>query len=130
MSGRTGYGDETWRLALEGDVDGLERAAELLLDPGGVGYDGHRARAFARAVRGDVEGGLAELNEGWTDEWPFPSVYAADVARVRFLAGDYAAALEGLHLALRGADRVDADVGRLAKECVRRDKRLLRRALV
>src|SRR3954471_14000391 len=128
---RRAYGDETWRLALAGDVAGLRRVAEVLQgEAPDEGYDAYRARAFALAVEGRAPRALEELNEGWTDEWPFPSAYAADVARVRFLAGDYAAALDGLHLALRGADRVDADVGRLAKECVRRDKRLLRLALV
>jgi len=128
---RRALGDETWRLALAGDAPALRRVAELLQGAAGEeSYDAHRARAFALAVEGRSAAGLGELNEGWTEDWPFPSAYAADIARVRFLAGDYAEALDALHLSLRGADRVDADVARLAKECVRRDKRLLRRALV
>jgi hypothetical protein len=123
MSGRTGFGDETWRLALAGDVAALERVAGLLLDPNGLGYDGHRARAFARAVGGDIDGALAELNEGWTEEWPFPSAYAADVARVRFLGGDYPHALEALRLASRSADVLDPAVPELALACVRRAPR-------
>jgi hypothetical protein len=119
MSGRTGFGDETWRLALAGDVAALDRAAELLLDSNGLGYDGHRARAFSRAVAGRVDDALAELNEGWTEEWPFPSAYAADVARVRFLAGDYPHALEALRLASRSADVLDPAVPELALACVR-----------
>ena len=128
---RRAYGDETWRLALAGDVAGLHRVADLLQgEAAEESYDAHRARAFALAVEGCAPRGLEELNEGWTEEWPFPSAYAADIARVRFLAGEYAGALDALHLALRGADRLDADAARLAKECVRRDKRLMRRALV
>jgi hypothetical protein len=120
---RTGFGDETWRLALDGDVPALEGVAELLLDPSGLGYEGHRARAFARAIEGGIDAALAELNEGWTDEWPFPSAYAADVARVRFLAGDYALALEALRLASRSADVLDPAVPELALACVRRAPR-------
>jgi hypothetical protein len=128
---RRAYGDETWRLALAGEVPALRRVAELLQgEAGEASYEAHRARAFALAVEGRAPRGLEELNEGWTEDWPFPSAYAADVARVRFLAGDYAGALDALHLALRAADRVDAEVARLAQECVRRDKRLLRRGLV
>jgi hypothetical protein len=125
MSGRTGYGDETWRLALAGDVDALERVSDLLRgdDPGALGYDTHRARAFARAVEGRVDEALAELNEGWTEEWPFPSAYATDVARVRFLAADYTHALEALRLAARSADVLDPAVPALAVACVERAPR-------
>jgi hypothetical protein len=124
MPGRTGFGDETWRLALIGDVAALERAGALLLsdgaDHGGLGYDGHRALAFALAVAGRVDDALAELNEGWTEEWPFPSAYAADVARVRFLGGDYRHAIDALRLASRSADVLDPAVADLAVDCVRR----------
>lgn len=122
---RRGFGDETWRLALAGDVPALERAGELLLagDHGGLGYDGHRALAFARAVDGRVDAALAELNEGWTEEWPFPSAYAADVARVRFLAGDLPHALDALRLAARSAETLDPAVPQLAVACVLREKR-------
>jgi hypothetical protein len=123
VSVRTGYGDETWRLALEGDVDALERVGDLLSGDGEVSYDGHRARAFAAVVGGDMERALAELNEGWTEEWPFPAAYAADVARVRFLGGDYSHALDALRLAVRSADVLDPAVPELTLECVRRAPR-------
>src|ERR687888_161677 len=104
MTARRGYGDETWRLARARDSAALHRAADLLLEgePGGLDYDGHRARAFALAVEGRVDDALAELNEGWSEEWPFPAAYAADIARVRFLVGDYADALDALQLSVRG----------------------------
>lgn len=123
---RRGFGDETWRLALEGDAASLYRAAELLDD---LDYESHRARAFARAVEGDRDEALAELNEGWTEEWPFPSAYATDVARIRYLAGDYEDALGALQLAVRGAERVEPGVPELATQCVRRSPRLWWRAL-
>jgi hypothetical protein len=123
---RRGFGDETWRLALEGDAVSLHRAAELL---GDLEYESHRARAFARAVEGDRDAALAELNEGWTEEWPFPAAYATDVARVRYLAGDYEDALGALLLAVRGAERIEPGVPELASDCVRRSPRLWGRAL-
>jgi hypothetical protein len=130
MTARRGYGDETWRLAQVGDAPSLHRAADLLLrDPDDLNYEGHRARAFALAVEGSADDALAQLNEGWTDDWPFPSAYATDVARVRFLTGDYGKALDALLIATRGAERVDGAVAALASECVRRDPTLLGRAL-
>lgn len=130
MSRRTEFGDGTWRLALEGDVAGLDRAAGLLIGGDGeLDYDGHRARAFARAVEGDVDDALAELNEGWTDEWPFPSAYATDVARVYYLAGDERQALEALLLAARSAEVLDPSVPALAVDCVRRAPAARRAAL-
>jgi hypothetical protein len=128
VSARTGFGDETWRLAREGDAPGLERAAAMLLE-GAVLYEGHRARAFALAVQGRADDALAELNAGWTDEWPFPSVYALDVARVRYLAGELDEALAALTLAVRGSERVDPAVAELAAACVRRSRRCWARAL-
>jgi len=130
-SARRGYGDETWRLALARDSAALHRAAELLLegDPGDLNYDGHRARAFALAVEGRTDEALGQLNEGWAEEWPFPAAYAADIARVRFLVGDYATALDALQLSVRGADRLEPAVAELAPECVRREKGLWRRGL-
>jgi hypothetical protein len=128
--GRRGFGDEIWRLAREGDTASLQRVAELLLgDDGGLDYDAHRARAFALAVQGDGDGALAELNEGWTEEWPFPSAYATDVARVRYLAGDYEDALGALQLAVRGAEQIEPGLPELASDCVRRSRRLWLRAL-
>ena len=106
MATRRGFGDETWRLANEGDVAALYRAADLLIE-GDLSYDGHRARAFGLAVEGKVDDALAELNDGWTEEWPFPAQYAADTARVRYLAGDYERSLGALQLAAHGADRLD-----------------------
>jgi hypothetical protein len=131
MAERRGFGDETWRLALAGDSAGLERAADLLLegDPSSLHYEGHRARAFSLALAARTAEALAELNEGWTEEWPFPAAYAADIARVRFLAGDYARALDALQLSVRGADRLDPAVAELTPESVRRDRRLWRAGL-
>lgn len=122
MSSRRGYRDETWRLARAGDAPGLYRAAGLLLagESGGLDYDGHRARAFALALEGDVDEALAELNEGWTEDWPFPAAYAADTARVRYLAGDYERALGALQLAVHGADRLDPAIAELASAVVAR----------
>ena len=126
MSPRRGYGDETWRLALARDAAGLRGAADLLFrgDPAGLDYDGHRARAFAFAVDGRLAEALDELNEGWTEEWPFPAAYAADIARVRFLVGDYEHALDALQLSVCGAERLEPAVAELTPACVRRDKRL------
>ena len=94
-----------WRLACARDATALHRAADLLLrDPTGLEYEGHRARAFALAVEQRVNDALTELNEGWTDEWPFPAAYATDVGRVRYLAGDYDQSLSALQLAIRGAE--------------------------
>ena len=128
MSTRTGFGDETWRLATEGDAEALHRAADLLIE-GELQYDGHRARAFALAVEGNVDAALAQLNEGWTEEWPFPTQYAADTARVRYLAGDYERSLGALQLAAHGADRLDPSVAELVAAVVARAPRLRFRAV-
>lgn len=131
MSARRGYGDETWRLALARDSVALHCAADLLLEGEAVefNYGGHRARAFALAVEGRVDDALEQLNEGWTEDWPFPAAYAADIARVRFLVADYAKALDALQLSVRGADRLESAVAELTPECVRREKALWRRGL-
>jgi hypothetical protein len=131
VSARRGFGDETWRLAQQGDAAALHRAAALLLQGDGseLDYDGHRARAFALAIEGRTADGLRELNEGWTEDWPFPAAYAADIARLRFLAGDYDKALDALQLSTRGADRIEPAVAELTPECVRRDRRLWTHAL-
>jgi hypothetical protein len=125
---RRGFGDETWRLAWEGDAAALQRAAGLLLE-GDLAYDAHRARAFALALEGDADAALAQLNDGWTEDWPFPAAYAADAARVRYLAGDYARALGALRLAVHGADRLDPAVAELAAAVVARAPGLRFRAL-
>jgi hypothetical protein len=131
VSERKGYGDETWRLARAGDAPALYRAADLLLqgDPGDLNYDGHRARAFAFALEDRVDDGLAELNEGWTEDWPFPAAYAADTARVRYLAGDYERALGALQLAVHGADRLDPAIAELVSLVVSRAPGLRIRAV-
>jgi hypothetical protein len=131
MRPRRGYGDETWRLARAGDVASLHRAAGLLLggDAGPLDYDGHRARAFALALEGDVDDALAELNEGWSEEWPFPAAYAADTARVRYLAGDYERSLGALQLAVHGADRLDPQIAELVAAVVKHAPRLRLRAM-
>jgi hypothetical protein len=130
VGGRTGFLDETWRLALAGEATELRRAAELLLagEATGFEYDGHRAQAFALAVEGRLDDALAQLNEGWSEEWPFPEAYAADTARVRYLAGDYERSLVALKLAVRGAERVDPTVADLARLVARREPRLRLRA--
>jgi hypothetical protein len=124
------YGDEAWRLALAGDAERLRGVSvSLVAGDGDPGYEGHRALAFALAVESSTDAALAELNEGWTEDWPFPAAYAADIARVRFLVGDYAAALDALGLSVSGADRVEGAVLELLPACVRRDPSLWRRAL-
>jgi hypothetical protein len=131
VSVRKGFGDEAWRLAQAADIDSLHRAAELLLegDPGGLLYDGHRARAFAFALEGRVDDALAELNEGWTEDWPFPAAFATDAARVRYLAGDYEESLGALRLAVHGADRLDPAISELASALVAHAPKLRLRAV-
>jgi hypothetical protein len=131
VSVRRGFGDETWRLATEADRAALHRAADLLLegDPGGLFYDGHRARAFALALEGRVDEALGQLNMGWTEDWPFPAAYAADTARVRYLAGDYEHALGALRFALHGADRIDPAIADLVTSLVARAPKLRLRAI-
>jgi hypothetical protein len=131
VSVRRGFGDESWRLARDADTVGLHRAAELLLegDPGGLLYDGHRARAFALAIEGHVDDALAQLNEGWTEDWPFPAAYAADTARVRYLAGDYEHALDALQLAVHGVERLDPATSELVSDVVARAPKLRLRAI-
>jgi hypothetical protein len=131
MSVRRGFGDETWRLAEAGDIEALHGAADLLLqgDPGGLLYDGHRARAFALALDGRVDDALAELNEGWTDDWPFPAAYATDTARVRYLAGDYEHSLGALQLAVHGADRLDPAISELVAAVVAHAPKLRLKAI-
>ena len=130
MSARRGFGDETWRLAQAGDAEALRRAADLLLtEPLDLAYEGHRARAFSLAVEQKAAEALDVLNEGWTAEWPFPAAYALDVARIRYLAGDYEPALEAVRLALGGAERVDSAAVELAAACVFRRRSLWAKAL-
>jgi hypothetical protein len=131
VSARQGFGDESWRLAKDGDTGALHRAADLLLtgEPAGLFYDGHRARAFALALEGRVDDALAQLNEGWTEEWPFPAAYAADTARVRYLAGVYEESLGALQLAVNGSDRLDPALAELASAVVARAPSLRLRAI-
>jgi len=131
VSARRGFGDESWRLAKDADTAALNHAADLLLegDPAGLFYDGHRARAFALALEDCVDDALAELNEGWTEDWPFPAAYAADTARVRYLAGDYEQSLGALELAVHGADRLDPAIAELASAVVARAPALRLRAI-
>jgi hypothetical protein len=130
VSARRGFGDETWRLAEAGDAEALRRAAELLLaEPLGLAYEGHRARAFALAVEGQGAAALDVLNEGWTDDWPFPTAYALDVARVHYLARDHDRALDALSLAVRSVERTDGSGADLAAACVRRRPSLCVKAL-
>jgi hypothetical protein len=128
---RKAFGDETWRLARVADVAGLRRVADLLLegDTGDLNYDGHRARAFALAIEGRVDDALAELNEGWSEDWPFPAAYAADTARVRYLAGDYEQSLGALSLAVHGADHLDPAISELVSAVVVQAPKLRFRAV-
>ena len=89
-------------------------------------YGERRRRAFRLAVDGDRRAALAELTEGWTEAVPNPGDYVADVARVRYLAGDYEQALVALGI-VRGD--VSREMAPLAIDCVRRDRRLWRAAL-
>ncbi|MBA3844772.1 MAG: hypothetical protein H0X39_19500 [Actinobacteria bacterium] len=131
MSLRRVFGDETWRLARSGDAPALHLAADLLRDgdPNAHGYDGHRARAFALALEGDLDGGLAELRAGRTDDWPFPAALAADRTRVRYLAGDLERALEELRPAVRGVRRLDPEISDLVSALVVRAPQLRLRAV-
>src|SRR5438105_6687769 len=112
---RSGYRDEMWRLATAGDVASLVRAA-LLVD----GYDASRARAFALAIEGRLADALTELRAGSAEDWPFPAASAADVARVRYLAGDDRGALASLAETARAAERLDPAVAELATAVARR----------
>lgn len=128
MRERRGFADESWRLALAGDTVALDRAAALL-DRDEPTYDGHRARAFALSVRGDVDGALAELDDARTEDWPFRAAYAADIARVLYLGGAWERSLEALREAARGSDRLDPTVADLVVAVVRRAPRLRLRGL-
>lgn len=130
MGARRGFGDETWRLARAGEAEALRRAADLLLaEPLELPYEGHRARAFALAVEGRAAEALDELNAGWTEDWPFPHLYALDVARVWHLAGDHERALDAIRIAVRGAARLDGSAAELAMSCVWHRRRLWSKAL-
>jgi hypothetical protein len=131
VSARKGFGDETWQLAKAADAAALHRVADLLLagEPAGLFYEGHRARAFALALEGRVDDALAELNEGWTEDWPFPAAYASDTARVRYLGGDYEQSLGALQLAVHGSDRLDPAIAELASAVVARAPALRLRAI-
>jgi hypothetical protein len=89
-------------------------------------YGERRRRAFRLAVEGRCDAALAELTEGWTETVPKPGDYVADVARVRYLVGDYEHALVALDV-VRGD--VNREMTPLAIDCVRREKRLWRNAL-
>jgi hypothetical protein len=129
---RVGFGDEIWRLARAGDREALERAADVLGAAAGdePDYDAQRARAFALALGRRGADAVAALEHGWTDDWPFPAAYATDIARVRYLAGEYDEALIALRLAVRGVERhLDESVPELTIACVERSPRVWRRAL-
>ena len=88
-------------------------------------YGERRRRAFRLAVDGECDAALAELTEG-TETAPNSGDYVADVARVRYLVGDYEQALVALDV-VRGD--VNREMTPLAIDCVRRDRRLWRNAL-
>ena len=89
-------------------------------------YDERRRRAFLLAGEGRRDEALAQLTEGWTDGRPDPTAYLADVARVRYLAGDYEQALGALDI---GRGGVGPELMPIAVDCVRRNPRLRRAAL-
>jgi hypothetical protein len=128
MSPRRGYADEVWRLAQARDAAALHRAADLLA-AAELEYDAHRARAFALAIARRLEDALAQLNEGWTEEWPLPAAYAADTARVCYLAGEPERSLAALRLAVHGADRLEPAVAELVRLVVTSAPRLRLRAI-
>ncbi|MFL5925928.1 MAG: hypothetical protein ACJ77E_03225 [Gaiellaceae bacterium] len=124
MSRQKALRDELWRLAKTGDAAALRRAGDVL-----EGYDAHRARAFALALRGRGDDAVAQLEEGAADGWPFPAALAADRARVRFLAGDYQRSLAALEPAVHAADRVDPATADLAADIAAREPALRLRAV-
>jgi hypothetical protein len=128
MSPRRGFGDEIWRLARAGDSAGLERVSDLLADDGEFEYESRRALAFRYALDGRTDQALQELNEGWAEDWPPPSAYAVDVARVHLLVGDCERALSALQLEIRSASH-SPGASEIAAACVRRDPRTWRRGL-
>src|SRR4051812_28879503 len=128
MTPRRGFGDEIWRLARAGDGEGLARAATLLERDAELAYESRRASAFRHALHGETERALADLNEGWSDDWLVPSAYAIDVSRIHFLAGDFSHALTALELEAHTFARW-AGAREIAVECVRRDPSLWRRGL-
>jgi hypothetical protein len=128
MSLRLGLGDEIWRLAGAGDAAGLEHASELLADDGEFDYESRRALAFRYALDGRTDQALAELNEGWAEDWPPPAAYALDVARIHLLAGDCERALSALQLEVRGLSHWSG-VSEVVAACVRRHPRTWRRGL-
>lgn len=128
MTPRRGFGDEIWRLARAGDVRGLQQAADLLTDDAEPGYDGCRALAYRHAVEGRTAEALAQLNAGWADDWPPPSAYALDVARIHLLVGDCTRALAALQLEVHSLSH-GAGVNEIVAGCVRRNPGLWRRGL-
>jgi hypothetical protein len=128
MSLRLGLGDEIWRLAGAGDAGGLEHVSQLLADDGEFEYESRRALAFRHALDGRTDQALAELNEGWAEDWPPPAAYALDVARIHLLVGDCERALSALQLEVRGLSHWSG-VSEIVRDCVRRNPRLWRRGL-
>jgi|SRR5438132_6559956 len=128
MNPRRGFGDEIWRLAGAGDAAGLERVSELLADDGEFDYESRRALAFRHALDGRTHQALAELNEGWAEDWPPPSAYALDVARIHLLVGDCERALSALQLEIHGLSHWSG-ANEIVAACVRRNPRMWRRGL-
>lgn len=128
MTTRRGFGDEIWRLARSGDAEGLGRAATLLERDAELAYESRRAAAFRQALHGETDRALAELNEGWSEDWPVPSAYAIDVSRIHLLAGNCNHALTALELEAHTFVHWFG-VREIAVDCVRRDPALWRRSL-
>ena len=128
MTPRRGYGDEIWRLARAGDAAGLEHVSELLADDGEFDYESRRAMAFRHALEGRTAEALAELNAGWADDWPPPSAYALDVARIHLVVGDCERTLAALQLEVHSLSQWSG-VNEIVADCIQRSPALWRRGL-
>ena len=128
MTSRRGLGDEIWRLARAGDVLGLERVSELLADDEEFEYESRRALAFRHALEGRADRALAELNAGWAEDWPPPSAYALDVARIHLVVGDCERALSALQLEVHSVSQWTG-VNEIVADCVQRNPGVWRRGL-
>jgi hypothetical protein len=74
--------------ALARDEDALRAIADSLPPLVAYGYERHRARAFANAIRGARDSAVAELCLGVAACAPAAATFVADTAQVRLLIGD------------------------------------------
>jgi hypothetical protein len=73
--------------ALARDEDALRAIADSLPALAAFGYERHRARAFANAIRGAHDSAVAELCLGVAACAPAASTFVADSAQLRLLGG-------------------------------------------